>query len=341
MVVALLAILATRLKRATRRLRGWARRLWVHTEIVILLFAVGVWFSAGLAFSVVEGVPLPLALYWALVTITTVGYGDIVPETPLGRLVASITIVAGIAAFTALVSVTVERLVEAAQRRREGLISYRGENHVVIIGWNPATEAAYNELKKLGAVKHIVLVHEKGPVIHDEMTTTVRGDPTRTETLRRAAVDRAAMIIVALDDDARTALTVLAAKGLNPRARIVAEALYPEHVDLIHKAGADIVLATRTLGGRLLAAALLEPGAAMFVEDAATATTGKARFKELPGSQFAGKTYGEVVKILRERGCTPVAIRRGTTLIPNPPDSIIILETDAIVVVTHRTGDTC
>ena len=337
----MLATMLVVAKRLVFKLRGWLRRLWVHTEIVILLFAFGVWLSSGIAFSIVEHIPLPLALYWALVTISTVGYGDIVPETPLGRLVASITIVAGIASFTALLSVTVERLVEAAQRRREGLISYRGEGHVVIIGWNPATEAAYNELKKLGAAKHIVLVHEKGPVIHDEVTTTVRGDPTRTETLRRAAVDRAAMIIVALDDDARTALTVLAAKGLNPRARIVAEALYPEHVDLIHKAGADIVLATRTLGGRLLAAALLEPGAAMFVEDAAAATAGKARFKELPGSRFAGKTYGEVVKILREKGCTPVAIRRGTALIPNPPDSIVILETDALVVITPRTEETC
>ncbi len=339
--MALLPVFAGVLLSLYRRIRGVIRRLSTHTEAVIVFFAFSVWLSAGIAFSIVEGIPLPDALYWALVTIATVGYGDIVPETPLGRLVASITIIAGIAAFTSLVSVTAERLIEAAQRKREGLIAYKGSGHVVIIGWNPACEAAYNELKNLGIARHIVLVHDRGPVIHDEVTTTVRGDPTRTETLLRASVDKAAMAIVALDDDAKTALTVLAVKALNPRARIVAEALYPEHVDLIHKAGADIVLATRTLGGRLLAAALLEPGAAMFVEDAASATYGKAKFKEIPGERFAGKRFGEVMRMLREKGCTPIAVRRGTALIPNPPDSLIILESDAIVVVTPREEDTC
>ncbi|WP_167827832.1 potassium channel family protein [Pyrolobus fumarii] len=339
--MALLPVFAGVLIALYKKIVGITRKLLTHTEIVIVLFAFSVWIAAGIAFSIVEGINLPDALYWALVTIATVGYGDITPQTPLGKIVACITIVAGIAAFTSLVSVTAERLMEAAQRRREGLIVYKGEGHVVIIGWNPATESAYNELRSLNVAKHIVLVHERGPVIHDEMTTTVRGDPTRTETLLRASVDKASMAIVALDDDAKTALTVLAVKALNPRARIVAEALYPEHVDLIHKAGADIVLATRSLGGRLLAAALLEPGAAMFVEDAASAAYGKAKFKEIPGKRFAGKPFGEAMRLLREKGCTPIAVRRGTALIPNPPDSLIILESDAIVVVTPREEETC
>ena len=339
--MALVSVLAGVLVAAYRRLRGIARKLSMYPEVVVVLLVTAIWFTSGLLFSIAEGIPLPLALYWALVTITTVGYGDIVPQTWAGRIIAMLTIVAGIAGFTAMVSLTAERLIDAAQRRREGLISYKGSGHVVIIGWNPATEAAYNELRQTGIAKHIVLVHDKGPVIHDEVTTTVRGDPTRTETLLRASVDKAAMAIVALDDDAKTALTVLAVKALNPRARIVAEALYPEHVDLIHKAGADIVLATRTLGGRLLAAALLEPGAAMFVEDAASTSFGKARFKEIPGERFAGKRFGDVMRELRKRGCTPVAVRRGTALIPNPPDSLVILESDAIVVISPREEETC
>ena len=339
--MALLDVFAGTLWALYRRARALARRLSTYPEVIVVGLVVAIWLAAGVLFSIVEGIPLPLALYWALVTITTVGYGDIVPHTWAGRIIAMLTIVAGIAGFTAMVSLTAERLIDAAQRRREGLISYRGSGHVVIIGWNPATEAAYNELRNMGLSRHIVLVHEKGPVIHDEMTTTVRGDPTRTETLLRASVDKASMAIVALDDDAKTALTVLAVKALNPRARIVAEALYPEHVDLIHRAGADIVLATRTLGGRLLAAALLEPGAAMFVEDAASSFTGRARFKEIPGKLFAGKRFGDVVYELRRKGCTPVAVRRGMALIPNPPDSLVILESDAIVVVTHREGEGC
>ena len=321
------------------RIKSIARR---HIIFDILMVAFVVWFTAGTLFSLVEGVDLFDGLYWALVTMTTVGYGDIVPETEAGRIIAMLTIAAGIAVYTATVSVAASTIVEAAERRRQGYTRYRGVRHVVVVGWTPASEAAIRELRGRGYTGDIVLVTDKPAAVFRETSiegiTLIRGDPTRRDTLLRANVPRANMVIVSTDDDAKTALVVLAVRGLNPNARIVAEALHPENVELMHKAGANIVVPTRDLGGRMLATSLLEPGAAMFVEDISRAEARPIELHEIPAAPYAGKRYIEVLLELRKQGITPVAVRRRGVLIPNPSDDLTLEPDDILVVVAPSTG---
>ncbi len=324
-----------------RRIKRVLRKLRRHILFTIAVIAVAVWFTAGVLFSIVEGLDLLTGLYWALVTIATVGYGDVIPSTPMGRFIASLTIVSGIAVFTAAVSVAAGSIVEAAEKRRKGFIHYRGRGHVVVIGWTPAAEAAIRELRLLDVPRAIVLVTEKAPTTLAEPeledVTIVRGDPTRRETLLRASIHRASMVIVTTNDDAKTALIVLAVRALNPRARIVAEALHPENVDLIHKAGADIVVPTRHLGGKMLAGAIIEPGAAMFVEDISREERREIELHEIPAKPYAGKRYIDVLLELRKKGLTLVAVRRGGRLLANPSDDLYIHEDDVLLVVSPPT----
>ena len=322
------------LRRLVRRLVRVLRR---HILVDIAMIAAAVWFTSGVLFSLVEGVSLLDGLYWALVTMTTVGYGDIVPHTIYGKLIAILTILSGIAVYTATVSVAAGSLVEAAEKRRQGYIRYRGARHVVVVGWTPASEAAIRELRSRGYTGDIVLVTERPATVMREAelegVILVRGDPSRRETLLRANVPRANMVIVSTNDDAKTVLVVLAVRGLNEHARIVAEALHPENVELMHKAGADIVVPTRDLGGRMLATSLIEPGAAMFVENISRAETRPIELHEIPAAPFAGKRYIEVLLELRKKGLTPVAVRRRGMLISNPDDNMVIEPDDILVVV--------
>ncbi|KSW10743.1 hypothetical protein CF15_08150 [Pyrodictium occultum] len=330
-------VLAAAVEALRRLLARLARRLRSNIIFDVALIAMLVWLASGISFSLVEGLGLQEGLYWALETMTTVGYGDIVPRTPAGRLIAMLTIVAGIAVYTALVSIAAGNIVEAAERRRQGYIRYRGARHVVVIGWTPASEAAVRELRSRGYSGDIVLVTEKPAAVAKEIDieglTLVRGDPTRRETLLRASVHRAGMVVVSTNDDAKTVLVVLAVRGLNHSARIVAEALHPENVELLHKAGADIVVPTRDLGGRMLAASLLEPGAAMFVENISRIEEGLIEIHEIPAAPYAGKRYIDVLLELRRHGMTPVAIRRRGRLITNPADDTLLESDDVLVVV--------
>ncbi len=332
--MAVAAGLLSVLLRLARTLRLVMRR---HIIFDVLLVAVVVWVTSGTLFALVEGLDLFSGLYWALVTMTTVGYGDIVPTTTAGRIIAMLTIASGIAVYTATISVAASSIVEAAERRRQGYTRYRGVRHIVVVGWTPASEAAIRELRGRGYTGDIVLVTDRpASVVREaviEGVTFIRGDPTRRETLLRANVPRANMVIVSTDDDAKTVLVILAVRGLNPGARIVAEALHPENVELMHKAGADIVVPTRDLGGRMLATSLIEPGAAMFVEDISRAEARPIELHEIPAAPYAGRRYIEVLLDLRKKGITPVAIRRRGILIPNPADDMVIEPDDILVVV--------
>ncbi len=329
----MLAPVAVWLRRLARRIRSIARRYLLFD---ILVIAVTVWIVSGTLFSLVEHLSLFNGLYWALVTMTTVGYGDIVPHTAAGKIIAMLTITAGIAVYTATISVIAGSIVEAAEKRRQGYIRYRGVRHIVVVGWTPASEAAIRELRSRGYTGDIVLVTEKpSTVIREadiEGVTLVRGDPTRRETLLRANVPKANMVIVSTNDDASTALVVLSVRGLNTHARIVAESLHPENVGLMHKAGADIVVPTRDLGGRMLATSLIEPGAAMFIETISRAEERPVELHEIPAAPWAGRSYLEALLALREKNLTPVAVRRRGTLIPNPPNDFTLEDDDILVV---------
>ena len=321
-----------------RKLKYLVKRAIHDILFDILLIVVVIWLVSGISFSLVEKVDVLTGLYWALVTMATVGYGDITPQTPMGKLIASLTIIGGIVSFTALVSVGAGRIVESAERKRLGYIQYRGRRHIVVIGWTPAAEAAIKELRMRGFRGDIVLVTEKPSAVVREArledVAIIRGDITRMDTLLRADIPHASMVIVSTDDDAKTVLAVLAVKALNPQARIVAEALHPENVQLIHRAGADIVVATRHLGGRMLANSLIEPGAAMLLEDISVFLGDRGvQIRELPAGPYAGKKYLDALLELRRKGITLVAIRRGGRLISNPSDDFMIREGDVLIVV--------
>ncbi len=317
-----------------RKIRSALRR---HIIFDLLIMAASVWVIAGVSFSLVENLNIVDGLYWAIVTMTTVGYGDIVPRTMAGRIIAMLTIAAGIAVYTSFISVAASTILEAAQRKRQGYIRYRGVRHVVVIGWTPASEAAIRELRGRGYTGDIVLVTEKPVTAIRESVppgvTIIRGDLTRRDTLLRANVHRANMIMVSTDSDATTALIVLSVRGLNPKAKIVAEALHPESVELMHKAGANIVVATRDLGGRMLATSLIEPGASMFIEYISKAEAREIEIHELPASVYAGKRYIDVLLELRKKNITPIAIRRRGILIPLPEDDLVIEPDDILVVI--------
>jgi voltage-gated potassium channel len=195
------------------------------------------------------------AFYFTIVTASTVGYGDITATTQFGRLFSMSVLVAGVASFGVALGTLLGPLIEARLATALGNMSDKQldllENHYIVIGYGDLTEPI---LESLGAEQAVVITRdqEKAKRLRDRGFEVVTADPSDEEPLHRLHIERARGLIVATNDDAQDAMTILTARELNPDLRIVAAATDRENVRKLRRAGADIVLSPLVLGGRLL-----------------------------------------------------------------------------------------
>ncbi len=197
------------------------------------------------------------AFYYSVVTMTTVGYGDIVPRTIEARLFAVSIIMLGVAVFATSLSAVARPLVrgsiEHIIRRREGQM--KRENHFVVVGATPLAYNTYRELRRRHQIVTLVLpALPAGGEFED--ADVVVGEADSLEVLRRAHAEAAQAVLAMSDDDSDNAFIVLAVKELLGRARTVAAVNDGKHLERVKLARPDIVIAPQVLGGELLAMAL-------------------------------------------------------------------------------------
>jgi voltage-gated potassium channel len=196
---------------------------------------------------------LSTALYFAVVTLSTVGFGDIRPVTSVTRTFTISLIVLGLGVFaTAAASVLGPAL---SNRLRRLLVpadtTMTVTNHVIIVGEGSMARNTAREL----AQRHIPLVQvvqpDGVPPLADQ--PVVRGDASDDATLEQAGIKSARMVIAATEDDGENAFIALAAKDLNADVRVIAVASSARAIRRLTLARADVVFAPAAVGGRLLA----------------------------------------------------------------------------------------
>lgn len=194
------------------------------------------------------------ALYFAMVTMSTVGYGDVVPATAEARLFTISTIALGVAVFaTSLTAVIAPLMGQSLQRilNRKGPKMKR-ENHFIVIGDSPLAENTSHELVKRGRpiTRLFRIPPEEG---QPKDVDVVIGDPTVTDVLLEAGVNRAEAVLAMLPDDSENAFVVLAVKELAGHVKTVAAVNDARHLGHIKLVQPDVVIAPQVLGGELMA----------------------------------------------------------------------------------------
>ena len=318
------------------------QRARMALAVIVVLLAVIV--GGGLLFYLAEGRSRGMGLldciYWAFITATTIGYGDIYPETPAGRAAAFIVAVSGIAAFTALVGIAAEGLVEQAARRVLGAGSVKLSGHVVVLGYSPAARALIEEVKANMPRTKIVIVDPEAPLGLGGGVEVVRGEPFDRETLRRAAADKAAYIAVPMLDDSKTILAVLHARRLNPRARIVALAVDEDNADIIKGAGADHVVPL-SIVPMLMASYFYEPEVPEIIIDMASTSRGVLDVVVAPAEGLEGVGFCEAAeRLLREGRGIPVAVAGPRGVEPLPGCDRVIGMGEKLILVVRGAGGT-
>lgn len=225
----------------------------VTSVFMLLLYATFGAFYLGSQFKPRIG-DLVTALYYAMVTMSTVGYGDITPQTVEARLFTISVIILGVAVFaTSLTAVIAPLISQSLQRivNRKGTTMKR-ENHFVVIGITPLAANTAHELVKRGFNVTRVLRQAPEPGEFKDADVVV-GDPSMTDTLHEAGVEHAAAVLAMLADDSENAFAVLAVKELAPNVRTIAAVNDAHHLSRVKLAQPDVVIAPQVLGGELTA----------------------------------------------------------------------------------------
>jgi voltage-gated potassium channel len=226
------------------------------------------------------GLSLLDSVYYATVTLSTTGYGDITPITPGARLVNILLITPlRIMFLLVLIGTTLEAL--TARSREEFRIRRwrsRVRQHVIVCGYGTKGRSAIKSLQANGTALDKIVVVDPEPRAIDEANslglTGIVGDASRTEVLRRASVERARAVIVAANRDDSSVLITLTVRQLNPSVPITTSVREEENANLLRQSGADTVITTSATSGRLLGLSTDSPRVVAVVEDLVTGGEG-------------------------------------------------------------------
>jgi|TARA_B100000073_G_scaffold87875_1_gene68648 voltage-gated potassium channel len=300
-------------------------QLWLKTLIRNSFFQVGIGLFITMIFG---GIVLQWLetgdiskgdnpFWWAIVTMTTVGYGDFSPETPEGRVFAVFIMFAGITLVSLLTASISSIFVAQKIREGKGLEKLNISDHIVLCGWNSNTGNLMNSIQKLNHEKHLDLVlvnelsEEEVNQIKSRFTKLnilfVSGDYTQEETLLKASVTTSNTVIIIPNNinnedglhDEKTIFATLTIKSIDSSIRVVAYLLERENLTHIKRAEADEVVISDDFSLNILASHVVDPGVPQLSNHLVNADS-SSRFvrKQIP-SNFVGKEYGDLFDYFR------------------------------------------
>lgn len=259
------------------------------------------------------------SLYMTVITLTTVGFGEVRPLSTASRVFTIILILLGAGTVAYGLSSVGEYLltagvVEKIRQRSLMRTIEKMENHIIISGAGRVGRTAGEALREMG--RDFVIMDTDPNVIKelaDAGWVALEGDSTQDDALREVGIERAMGILVCTGNDSDNLFIVLSARALNPNLLIVARSIESVNEAKMRRAGADRVISPYQIGGRHMATIVVRPQVARFL-DFVTLDTGLELWLEEVSidqdSSLAGKTVVEA-DLRRRTGVTIVALLRG------------------------------
>jgi voltage-gated potassium channel len=242
----------------------WAKGHFVHRTILAnIVFSLSGAFAI-LAYGVVGGYllgkgfrppiqDLNTAFYFTITTLSTVGFGDIVPVTTEARWFVVSLLVIGLGVFASVIASAIgpkirgefNRLLKPKQRAMEF------KDHVILVGEGIIARNTAEELKKRGVTYVQIVASKTGTVVPAD--GIIEGDATSDVVLQQAGIQHARMVVAAREDDGENAFIALGSKDLNPNVRVLAVASSALSIRRLKLARADLVFSPAAVGSRMLA----------------------------------------------------------------------------------------
>ena len=259
-----------------------------------------------------DDVTLIDSIYYATVTLTTTGYGDITPVTPTARLINAFVVTPlRIAFLVVLVGTTLEVLADQGRRiMRDSRWRKRMKNHIIVVGYGTKGRSAVQTVIGNGVAREEIVIIDPRPQAvadagNDELAAFL-GDATNRAVLRRAEITRARQVIVTTDRDDSAVLVTLAVRQLNPDAHCIVAVREEDNVPLLRQSGADAVVTSSDAVGRLLGLSAVSPKLGQVLEDLLSYGEGL----EVAERPILGREVGKPSSALADR--VVAVVRDGT-----------------------------
>jgi voltage-gated potassium channel len=306
-----------------------------------LLALSGVTVAGTLGYMLIEKWPPLDSLYMTIITLTTVGFGEIRELSEAGRLFTIFLILFGIGTVGYGVGNLAAFLIEGRlqdlfrERRMERDIENL-EDHIILCGYGQNGAHAGEELRRSGILFLVIEKDtEKVERLREEGLLVLQGDATEDETLRKAGIERAYGLITALPQDADNVYVTLTARGFNPDLTIVAMATSESAERKLLRAGANRVISPSEIGGRRMASVLIRPEVVNFLDVMMHGDDLELRLEEVriqEGSHIVGKSIRDC-RIREHTGALVIAYRpRGKPLVVNPAAETVLQPGDVLIV---------
>lgn len=196
------------------------------------------------------------AFYYTLVTASTVGYGDAAPMSQVARLFGMSVVVIGTASFAVALGTLLGPVIQARFAKALGRMSENSldllDDHLLVLGYSDIVRALLDDVDDQTGLLVVSPDRQVVQELTDRGTDALAAEPDDEESLRSAGIDRARAVIVATNDDAADALTILTARQLNAEITILAVATNRENMKKLERAGADTVFSPAVIAAQQL-----------------------------------------------------------------------------------------
>lgn len=342
--------------RTTKRYFGF-----VSVKIILLMFLILTYSSIGFYITEYDArasdpnsEPLQFldAVWWALVSMTTVGYGDIYPTTLAGRFLVGLpTMVVGISILGYVLSEVAAKLLESKSRRIRGMLSTKYQNHVVIINYNNLSRVQQIITELQTDLKtddlSIVLIDENLPELPKELDDIdifyVKGNPSHEDVLKRANLVSAKHILILAQDpsssssDDKNLGISLMIRRISQSVPIICECIDSQKVNLLEAAGCNSVICITDFTTNIMIQELMDPGTKEVVYDLTTNTFGQQIYV-VPLTNI--KNITELKNYFSDKEYIFIGIKRGKEVFLNPNADYDIHEDDRVILIgDKRPGD--
>lgn len=296
---------------------------------LILLVIVGTF-----GFMLVERWSFLDSLYMTVITLTTVGYGEVYPLDTNGKIYSIVLILVGAGVVLYILGDMVELIIEMNLGGRMKYKIVKLSNHHIVCGFGRTGQEVAEHFKE---EKIPFVVIDKDPEAAQEAEDlgllALQGDASTDEALLDAQITKAKGIVCCLPDDTQNTFIALTAKGLNEEIDIVSRAANPGSEAKLKRAGARMVISPYVICGKRLAASVTHPLVTQFLDFVIHTPAKDLRLEQVhvePDSSLVGRTLKEA-NIKQTSGAMILAVNQNGKLITNPSPDLIFAVGDELI----------
>lgn len=277
------------------------------------------------------------SFYWTMITITTIGFGDIAPLTPGGQALAIVLAIFGVALISTTFALVSINLIESEFFKKHHMerIVKKMSKIMLICGFNDRIRILIEELGHEN-IKVVVVNNEPVPEDwQDEWGAYIQGDPTEDQTLLRAGVERAKKALVSLNDDGDTLLAILSIQSTNKECYLIAEVCNKTNLKHFQRIKCNQTICQEEILGKFLNIALLLPELVPAYNELIS-MEGCEIYKIDEIKEFIDKSFEETMNLVKQKyDALLIGILRKNRSVLNPKFSEKIQEKDVLLVISE------